>query len=103
MAFSRLRVVSRATAQWRYLKCVDANDINKDLFKFKTLSGITGNVFTYETRAAVHRGSGIGGWAGIAWAAVSRRHRWPRCRGRLQGPAITPELGGSLTVFALPQ
>jgi len=30
-----------------YLKCVDANNINKELFKFKTPSGIIGNVFTY--------------------------------------------------------
>ena len=31
-----------------YLKCVDAKDISKELFKFKTPSGIIGNVFTYE-------------------------------------------------------
>src|SRR3989304_214986 len=53
-----------------YLKAVDASD-GKDLFKFKTPSGIIGNVNTY-----MHRGkqyiavlSGVGGWAGIGMAA----------------------------------
>ncbi len=54
-----------------YLKCVDANDINKELFKFKTPSGIIGNVFTYEHKGKQYIGvfSGIGGWAGIGMAA----------------------------------
>ncbi|MFH1813681.1 MAG: methanol/ethanol family PQQ-dependent dehydrogenase, partial [Pseudomonadota bacterium] len=30
-----------------YLKCVDADDINKELYKFKTPSGIIGNVTTW--------------------------------------------------------
>ena len=54
-----------------YLKCVDAKDINKELFKFKTPSGIIGNVFTYEHKGKQYIGvySGIGGWAGIGMAA----------------------------------
>ena len=54
-----------------YLKCVDANDINKELFKFKTPSGIIGDVFTYEHKGKQYIGvfSGIGGWAGIGMAA----------------------------------
>jgi len=54
-----------------YLKCVDANDINKELFTFKTPSGIIGNVFTYEHKGKQYIGvfSGIGGWAGIGMAA----------------------------------
>ena len=59
-----------------YLKCVDANNINKELFKFKTPSGIIGNVFTYEHKGKQYLGvfSGIGGWAGIGMAAgLSRR------------------------------
>ena len=55
-----------------YLKCVDAKDITKELFKFKTPSGIIGNVFTYEHKGKQHIGvfSGIGGWAGIGMAAL---------------------------------
>ena len=52
-----------------YLKAVDA-DTGKELYKFKTPSGIIGNVTTY-----MHNGhqyvailSGIGGWAGIGLA-----------------------------------
>jgi hypothetical protein len=54
-----------------YLKCVDANGVNKDLFKFKTPSGIIGNVFTYMYKGKQYIGvfSGIGGWAGIGMAA----------------------------------
>jgi glucose dehydrogenase len=54
-----------------YLKCVDARDVNKELFKFKTPSGIIGNVFTYEHKGKQYVGvySGIGGWAGIGMAA----------------------------------
>ena len=54
-----------------YLKCVDAKDIKKELFKFKTPSGIIGNVFTYEHKGKQYIGvfSGIGGWAGIGMAA----------------------------------
>ena len=54
-----------------YLKCVDVNNINKELFTFKTPSGIIGNVFTYEHKGKQYLGvfSGIGGWAGIGMAA----------------------------------
>ena len=54
-----------------YLKCVDKKDISKELFKFKTPSGIIGNVFTYEHKGKQYIGvfSGIGGWAGIGMAA----------------------------------
>ena len=54
-----------------YLKCVDKKNINKELFKFKTPSGIIGNVFTYEHKGKQYIGvfSGIGGWAGIGMAA----------------------------------
>ena len=71
-----------------YLKCVDANDINKELYKFKTPSGIIGNVFTYEHKGKQYIGvlSGIGGWAGIGMAAGLREgHRRPGRGGRLQG------------------
>jgi hypothetical protein len=62
-------------ARWGYLKCVDASDINKELFKFKTPSGIIGDVFTHEHKGRQYIGvfSGIGGWAGIGMAAGPRR------------------------------
>jgi glucose dehydrogenase len=66
----------------------DKKDINKELFKFKTPSGIIGNVFTYEHKGKQYIGvfSGIGGWAGIGMAAgLEKDHRRPRRRGRLQG------------------
>ncbi|HEY6355231.1 MAG TPA: PQQ-dependent dehydrogenase, methanol/ethanol family, partial [Burkholderiaceae bacterium] len=39
-----------------YLKCVDAKDISKELYKFKTPSGIIGNVFTYEHKGKQYIG-----------------------------------------------
>src|SRR4249920_2107942 len=52
-----------------YLKAVDLN--GKELWKFKTPSGIIGNVFTYMYKGKQYVGtfSGIGGWAGIGMAA----------------------------------
>ena len=90
-----------------YLKCVDANDINKDLFKFKTPSGIIGNVFTYEHKGKQYLGvfSGIGGWAGIGMAAGLDPEKGTEGLGAVGGYKELrdyTELGGSLTVFALP-
>ena len=53
-----------------YLKAVDAKT-GKLLYKFKTPSGIIGNVMTYEHagRQYVAVLSGVGGWAGIGLAA----------------------------------
>jgi PQQ-dependent dehydrogenase (methanol/ethanol family) len=90
-----------------YLKCVDANDINKDLFKFKTPSGIIGNVFTYQHKGKQYLGvfSGIGGWAGIGMAAGLDPEKGTEGLGAVGGYKDLrdyTELGGSLTVFALP-
>jgi len=90
-----------------YLKCVDAKDINKELFKFKTPSGIIGNVFTYEHKGKQYIGvfSGIGGWAGIGMAAGIDPEKSTEGLGAVGGYkelAQYTELGGSLTVFALP-
>jgi PQQ-dependent dehydrogenase (methanol/ethanol family) len=88
-----------------YLKCVDANDINKDLFKFKTPSGIIGNVFTYEHKGKQYMGvfSGIGGWAGIGMAAgLEKDQDGLGAVGGYKELRDYTELGGSLTVFALP-
>ena len=89
-----------------YLKCVDANDINKELFKFKTPSGIIGNVFTYEHKGKQYMGvySGIGGWAGIGMAAgLEKDQDGLGAVGGYKELRDYTELGGSLTVFALPQ
>jgi PQQ-dependent dehydrogenase (methanol/ethanol family) len=88
-----------------YLKCVDANDINKELFKFKTPSGIIGNVFTYEHKGKQYIGvySGIGGWAGIGMAAgLEKDQDGLGAVGGYKELRDYTELGGSLTVFALP-
>src|SRR5258705_8003566 len=53
-----------------YLKAVDAKT-GKELYKFKTPSGIIGNVTTYEQGGKQYVAvlSGVGGWAGIGLAA----------------------------------
>lgn len=88
-----------------YLKCVDAKDINKELFKFKTPSGIIGNVFTYEHKGKQYLGvySGIGGWAGIGMAAgLEKDTDGLGAVGGYRELSKYTELGGSLTVFSLP-
>ncbi|MBE7197927.1 MAG: methanol/ethanol family PQQ-dependent dehydrogenase [Parafilimonas terrae] len=52
------------------LKAVDARD-GRELYRFKTPSGIVGNVTTYafEGRQYIAVLSGVGGWAGIGLAA----------------------------------
>src|SRR5262249_46938177 len=53
-----------------YFKAVDQKD-GKELFKFKTPSGIIGSVMTYMHDGKQYVGilSGVGGWAGIGLAA----------------------------------
>ena len=88
-----------------YMKCVDKKDINKELFKFKTPSGIIGNVFTYTHKGKQYIGvfSGIGGWAGIGMAAgLEKDQEGLGAVGGYKELAKYTELGGSLTVFALP-
>jgi PQQ-dependent dehydrogenase (methanol/ethanol family) len=110
-----------------YLKAVDKN--GKELYKFKTPSGIIGNVTTYEHKGkqyiAVY--SGVGGWAGIGLAggllSPENAKAWHGAvdQGRAQGTekeavntaglgavggyaglADYTALGGQLTVFGLP-
>lgn len=88
-----------------FLKCVDAKDINKELFKFKTPSGVIGNVFSYEHKGKQYIGvySGIGGWAGIGMAAgLEKDADGLGAVGGYKELSQYTELGGSLTVFALP-
>jgi PQQ-dependent dehydrogenase (methanol/ethanol family) len=111
-----------------YLKAVDAKT-GKELYKFKTPSGIIGNVTTYEHKGKQYIAvlSGVGGWAGIGLAAgllnADNANAWhtavdqgniPEDAEKLVGTAGLgavggyaglakyTSLGGSLTVFALP-
>ncbi|MGN6571843.1 MAG: lanthanide-dependent methanol dehydrogenase XoxF5 [Pseudolabrys sp.] len=87
-----------------YLKAVDAKT-GKELYKFKTPSGIIGNVTTYEHGGKQYVAvlSGVGGWAGIGLAAGLTD---PQAGlGAVGGYAALKDytsLGGQLTVFALP-
>ena len=88
-----------------YLKCVDAKDINKELYSFKTPSGIIGNVFTYTHKGKQYLGvfSGIGGWAGIGMAAgLEKDNDGLGAVGGYRDLQNYTQLGGSLTIFALP-
>ncbi|MEM1383495.1 MAG: methanol/ethanol family PQQ-dependent dehydrogenase [Pseudomonadota bacterium] len=87
-----------------FLKAVDAHT-GEELYRFKTPSGIIGNVMTYTHRGrqyvAVY--SGIGGWAGIGLAAglVNPNDGLGAVGGYASLNDYTA-LGGQLTVFALP-
>jgi len=86
-----------------YLKAVDLN--GKELWKFKTPSGIIGNVTTWEYKGKQYIGvlSGIGGWAGIGLAAgLTKSTEGLGAVGGYKDLAKYTELGGVLTVFALP-
>jgi lanthanide-dependent methanol dehydrogenase len=88
-----------------YLKCVDADNISKELYKFKTPSGIIGNVTTWEFKGKQYIGvlSGIGGWAGIGLAAgLEKPTDGLGAVGGYAELASYTELGGVMTVFALP-
>jgi len=89
-----------------YLKCVDASDVNKELYKFKTPSGIIGNVNTWSYKGKQYIGvlSGIGGWAGIGMAAgLEKDTDGLGAVGGYKELAKYTELGGQLTVFTLSQ
>ncbi|SIO66354.1 PQQ-dependent dehydrogenase, methanol/ethanol family [Bradyrhizobium erythrophlei] len=88
-----------------YLKAVDAKT-GKELYKFKTPSGIIGNVTTYEQggRQYVAVLSGVGGWAGIGLAAgLTDPTAGLGAVGGYAALSNYTALGGALTVFALPQ
>ncbi|MBA2352555.1 MAG: methanol/ethanol family PQQ-dependent dehydrogenase [Burkholderiales bacterium] len=88
-----------------YLKCVGTDDITKELYKFKTPSGIIGNTNTWMYKGKQYLGvlSGIGGWAGIGLAAgLEKDTDGLGAVGGYKELAKYTELGGVLTVFALP-
>ncbi len=86
-----------------YLKAVDAKD-GKLLYKFKTPSGIIGNINTY-----VHDGkqyiavySGVGGWAGIGMAAgLANDTDGLGAVGAYKQLSNYTQLGGVMTVFSV--
>jgi PQQ-dependent dehydrogenase (methanol/ethanol family) len=87
-----------------YVKAVSTKD-GKELWKFKTPSGIIGNVFTYQFEGKQYVGvlSGIGGWAGIGMAAgLTEPTDGLGAVGGYKDLAKFTTLGGSLFVFALP-
>jgi lanthanide-dependent methanol dehydrogenase len=87
-----------------YLKAADAKT-GKELFKFKTPSGIIGNATTYEHNGKQYVAvlSGVGGWAGIGLAAGLTE---PTAGlGAVGGYAALRDytsLGGEVIVFSLP-
>ncbi len=110
-----------------FLKAIDAKT-GKELYKFKTPSGIIGNPMTYEHNGKQYVAvlSGVGGWAGIglaagllnpenaaAWHGAVDQGNLPAEEalvataglGAVGGYAALAKfttLGGSLTVFAIP-
>ncbi|HEY2530680.1 MAG TPA: lanthanide-dependent methanol dehydrogenase XoxF5 [Xanthobacteraceae bacterium] len=87
-----------------YLKAVDAKT-GKELYRFKTPSGIIGNVMTYEHNGKQYVAvlSGVGGWAGIGLAAgLTDPHAGLGAVGGYAALSNYTALGGQLTVFAIP-
>ena len=87
-----------------YMKAVDA-ETGDELYRFKTPSGIIGNVMTYshggKQYVAVY--SGIGGWAGIGLAAgLVNPTDGLGAVGGYAGLNNYTALGGTVTVFTLP-
>jgi len=86
-----------------YLKAVDART-GDELYRFKTPSGIIGNVMTYTHRGKQYIAvlSGVGGWAGIGMAAgLTKDTDGLGAVGAYKALANYTQLGGVLTVFAL--
>ncbi len=87
-----------------YLKAVDLKS-GKELYKFKTPSGIIGNVMTYEHKGKQYVAvlSGVGGWAGIGLAAgLTKPNEGLGAVGGYAALSSYTALGGTLTVFGLP-
>ncbi|MBP2233928.1 PQQ-dependent dehydrogenase (methanol/ethanol family) [Sinorhizobium kostiense] len=87
-----------------YLKAVDATT-GKELYRFKTPSGVIGNVMTYAhgDKQYVAVLSGVGGWAGIGLAAgLTNPNDGLGAVGGYASLSNYTALGGTLTVFKLP-
>jgi lanthanide-dependent methanol dehydrogenase len=87
-----------------YLKAVDAQS-GRELYRFKTPSGIIGNVNTWMHDGKQYVGvlSGVGGWAGIGLAAgLTAEHEGLGAGALSRTLSAYTQLGGQLTVFTLP-
>ncbi|MGH8581354.1 MAG: methanol/ethanol family PQQ-dependent dehydrogenase [Gammaproteobacteria bacterium] len=87
-----------------YIKAIDAKT-GKPLWKFKTPSGIIGNINTWMHKGKQYVGvlSGIGGWAGIGMAAgLVEDTEGLGAVGAYKGLNSFTRLGGVLSVFSLP-
>ena len=87
-----------------YAKAVESKT-GKELFKFKTPSGIIGNFMAYSHKGKQYVGilSGVGGWAGIGLAAgLTDPTAGLGAVGAYSALSNHTALGGVLTVFALP-
>jgi PQQ-dependent dehydrogenase (methanol/ethanol family) len=87
-----------------YIKCIDAKS-GKLLWKFKTPSGIIGNVNTWMHKDKQYVGtlSGVGGWAGIGMAAgLIEDTEGLGAVGAYKGLSSYTRLGGVLSAFSLP-
>jgi PQQ-dependent dehydrogenase (methanol/ethanol family) len=88
-----------------YLKVRDANT-GAELYKFKTPSGIIGNVSTWSHNGKQYVGvlSGLGGWAGVGEAAgLEEETAGLGAVGAYKSLKAHSKLGGVFTVFALPK
>ena len=86
-----------------YIKAVNANN-GAELWRFKTASGIIGNINTWTHGGQQYIGvlSGIGGWAGIGMAAgLEGDTDGLGAVGAYRELSKHTQLGGVLTVFAL--
>jgi PQQ-dependent dehydrogenase (methanol/ethanol family) len=88
-----------------YLKAFDLKD-GRELYSYKTPSGIIGNVNTYEHDGKQYIAvlSGVGGWAGIGLAAgLTGATEGLGAVGAHSALGDYTQLGGVLTVFELPE
>jgi PQQ-dependent dehydrogenase (methanol/ethanol family) len=87
-----------------YLKAVDAQT-GRELWRFKTASGIIGNVNTYKHAGKQYVSilSGVGGWAGIGMAIPSLENETDGLGavGAYKALSSWTNLGGILSVFSL--
>jgi len=87
-----------------YIKAVDAQS-GRELWRFKTASGIIGNVNTYKHAGKQYISvlSGVGGWAGIGMAIPSLENDSDGLGavGAYKALSSWTNLGGVLSVFSL--
>ncbi len=87
-----------------YLKAVDAQT-GRELWRFKTASGVIGNVNTYKHDGKQYLSvlSGVGGWAGIGMAIPSLENETDGLGavGAYKSLSSWTNLGGILSVFSL--